>query len=67
MRRVLRKIAIKEEKELGDLSTLSDPEVVKTLIGEPHSPLFAALRWPWSALLSGQQLMFCIVHFVFGS
>ena len=33
MRRVLRKIATKEEKELGDLSTLADPEVVKQLIG----------------------------------
>lgn len=34
MRRVLRKIATKEEKELGDLSTLADPEVVKVLLGE---------------------------------
>ena len=32
MRRVLRKIATKQEKELGDLSTLSDPETVKQLI-----------------------------------
>ena len=35
MRRILRKIATKDEKELGDLSTLADPEVVKALIGAP--------------------------------
>ena len=34
MRRVLRKIATKDEKELGDLSTLADPEVVKVLLGK---------------------------------
>ncbi|GFR51481.1 hypothetical protein Agub_g13891 [Astrephomene gubernaculifera] len=32
MRRVLRKIASHEEKELGDISTLADPGVVETLI-----------------------------------
>ena len=58
MRRVLRKIATKEEKDLGDLSTLADPEVVKALIGTPpsgksnetfapncHTPLFIAVVW----------------------
>ena len=34
MRRVLRKIALKEEKELGDISTLADPGVVKDLIAK---------------------------------
>jgi len=32
MRRVLRKIALKEERDLGDISTLADPGVVKDLI-----------------------------------
>ena len=32
MRRVLRKIAAKEEKDLGDTSTLADPSVVEALI-----------------------------------
>ncbi len=32
MRRVLRKIASKEEESLGDISTLADPGVVKDLI-----------------------------------
>jgi acetyl-CoA synthetase len=32
MRRVLRKIASKEEDQLGDTSTLADPSVVQTLI-----------------------------------
>ena len=33
MRRVLRKIAAKEEEQLGDVSTLADPSVVETLLG----------------------------------
>ena len=33
MRRVLRKIAAKQEDELGDVSTLADPSVVEALIG----------------------------------
>lgn len=32
MRRVLRKIATKQEKELGDLTTLADPSVVEKII-----------------------------------
>ncbi len=32
MRRILRKIAASEEDQLGDISTLADPSVVKTLI-----------------------------------
>lgn len=32
MRRVLRKIAAKEEHELGDVSTLADPGVVQQLV-----------------------------------
>ena len=32
MRRVLRKIAAKQEDELGDTSTLADPSVVAALI-----------------------------------
>ena len=32
MRRILRKIATDEYDQLGDISTLSDPEVVDTLI-----------------------------------
>ena len=32
MRRILRKIASKEEDQLGDTSTLADPSVVKSLI-----------------------------------
>jgi hypothetical protein len=32
MRRVLRKIASKEEDQLGDTSTLADPSVVQTLV-----------------------------------
>ena len=32
MRRVLRKIACREEDSLGDTSTLADPSVVDTLI-----------------------------------
>ena len=32
MRRVLRKIAAKEEDQLGDTSTLADPSVVETLL-----------------------------------
>jgi hypothetical protein len=32
MRRVLRKIAMKQEHELGDISTLAEPTVVSTLI-----------------------------------
>lgn len=32
MRRVLRKIAAKEEDQLGDVSTLADPSVVQTLV-----------------------------------
>ncbi len=34
MRRILRKIANKDTADLGDLSTLADPEVVNTLISE---------------------------------
>jgi acetyl-CoA synthetase len=32
MRRVLRKIATKEEDQLGDTSTLADPGVVQQLV-----------------------------------
>ena len=32
MRRILRKIACNQETEIGDTSTLSEPEVVKKLI-----------------------------------
>lgn len=32
MRRVLRKIAAREEEQLGDTSTLADPSVVETLL-----------------------------------
>jgi acetyl-CoA synthetase len=32
MRRVLRKIAAKQEDELGDVSTLADPHVVEQLV-----------------------------------
>jgi acetyl-CoA synthetase len=32
MRRILRKIAEKEDDKLGDISTLADPSVVETLI-----------------------------------
>ena len=32
MRRILRKIASKEEEQLGDTSTLADPNVVQSLI-----------------------------------
>ena len=32
MRRILRKIAEKEDKELGDVSSLADPGVVKQLL-----------------------------------
>ena len=32
IRRVLRKIAAKEEEQLGDTSTLADPSVVETLL-----------------------------------
>ena len=37
MRRVLRKIAAKEEDQLGDTSTLADPSVVETLLGLRNS------------------------------
>lgn len=37
MRRVLRKIAAKEEDQLGDTSTLADPSVVDTLLGLRNS------------------------------
>jgi acetyl-CoA synthetase len=33
MRRILRKIANREEDQLGDISTLADPGVVATLLG----------------------------------
>ena len=32
MRRILRKIAENDVKELGDISTLADPSVVKSLV-----------------------------------
>jgi len=32
MRRILRKIAEKEDNQLGDISTLADPNVVQQLI-----------------------------------
>jgi acetyl-CoA synthetase len=32
MRRILRKIAANEHKELGDVSTLADPLVVQNLV-----------------------------------
>lgn len=32
MRRILRKIASREEDQLGDISTLADPSVVETLL-----------------------------------
>jgi acetyl-CoA synthetase len=32
MRRILRKIAENKESELGDISTLSDPSVVKEIL-----------------------------------
>jgi acetyl-CoA synthetase len=34
MRRILRKIAAREDDQLGDISTLADPSVVEQLIGE---------------------------------
>jgi acetyl-CoA synthetase len=34
MRRILRKIAANEHEQLGDISTLADPSVVKQLIEE---------------------------------
>ena len=36
MRRILRKILSGEEDQLGDISTLSDPSVVKSLIRTIH-------------------------------
>ena len=38
MRRILRKIAADESDQLGDISTLADPGVVKQLIDE-HNKL----------------------------
>jgi len=32
MRRILRKIAANEHEELGDVSTLADPQVVQNLV-----------------------------------
>ena len=32
MRRILRKVASKEEEAIGDISTLNEPEVVEELI-----------------------------------
>ena len=40
MRRILRKVANGEEKEIGDVSTLNDPTVVERLIGH-----FANVRY----------------------
>ena len=34
MRRVLRKIATKEDDQLGDTSTLADPSVVEQLLAQ---------------------------------
>ena len=34
MRRILRKIAANEHDQLGDISTLADPDVVKNLIND---------------------------------
>lgn len=36
MRRVLRKILAGEEDQLGDITTLSDPSVVKVIVEEVH-------------------------------
>lgn len=36
MRRILRKILSDEEDQLGDISTLSDPSVVKAIIKDVH-------------------------------
>jgi len=41
MRRILRKIAANEHGQLGDISTLADPSVVKHLV-EEHKALSAA-------------------------
>ncbi len=41
MRRILRKIAANESDQLGDISTLADPGVVKQLM-EEHAPLGGA-------------------------
>jgi acetyl-CoA synthetase len=38
MRRILRKIAANEHDQLGDISTLADPSVVKQLIEERGRP-----------------------------
>lgn len=39
MRRVLRKIAAKEEDQLGDVSTLADPGVVQQLVASRQAAL----------------------------
>lgn len=36
MRRVLRKVVMGEQDQLGDITTLSDPSVVETIIGVVH-------------------------------
>jgi hypothetical protein len=38
MRRILRKIAANEHDQLGDISTLADPGVVKQLVEERARP-----------------------------
>ena len=61
MRRILRKIATKDEKELGDLSTLADPEVVKALIGEsiPQAGPCSGTNTSCLSLHSFPSYLFC--------
>jgi acetyl-CoA synthetase len=44
MRRILRKIAAREQDQLGDVSTLADPAVVAQLVRGMTQPQFAELR-----------------------
>ena len=39
MRRILRKIAAKDDDQLGDISTLADPSVVEALVNTRSSIL----------------------------
>lgn len=47
MRRILRKVASGKFDELGDITTLSEPEIVEFII-KKHSELVAEVNEKWS-------------------
>ena len=62
MRRILRKVACKEEESIGDTSTLNDPSVVNELVGQGPVPNEEAICQEVVVGLPGSQNALSVDH-----